>query len=706
MRRLARLAPLLLAAVDVSAYGHEPTPMTAVELVELNRLGNPSLSPDGKTLAYLRSETDWKNNKIVERLQLLDIERGEVEVGISHQQDEESHSAAIWSPDGTSFLTLIGRDGDEEPQVYLVTPQSGSIEKLTSFDAEVENLHWSPDGSSFYFLAKSDLDEETVILRERKFLIREYEDRRPPTLWRFDLATRSTKPVSWGDFHIREYSLARDGSRALELRSAGGLGDDIHDGELWLSDPATGTARQLTTNEYAERNARLSPDGTRFAFIATVNEAGEEYYEDNLFVQELGADSPRLLIPDEKLEVLDFEWDSAGTGIFLIGNSGLRDQLYHLDLERGTLRQLTNGDHSIKGWSYDHLKDRHLAILEGASNPGEVFLFVPEAGGLLQWSALTSEYADWPRRFALPRQVPFRWTGRKNQEVEGLLVFPVDYTEGERFPLVTITHGGPRTSSQFGSWNESRFVAVLAGQGYGIFLPNHRGGTGYGDEFMRDMVGGYFTNAHHDVMDGIDALIERGLADPDRLIKMGWSAGGHMTNKLITETSRFKAASSGAGASDWLSMYAESDIRHGRTPWFGDAPWSKRAPVKSFRKQSVVQEAWRVTTPTVFHVGGNDVRVPPTQSILLYRGIKAAGVPTELYIAKGEPHNYRKPSHQLFKIQTDLAWFAKHLGAEPYLHQFPEEALRAEEDDEDEHEEGAVDTIEPIEPEELSELAG
>lgn len=255
--------------------------------------------------------------------------------------------------------------------------------------------------------------------------------------------------------------------------------------------------------------------------------------------------------------------------------------------------------------------------------------------------------------------------------MEGLLAYPVGYRAGDRFPLVTVSHGGPRSSAQFGNWEPTRLVSVLAGQGYGVLLPNYRGSTGYGDAFMRDMVGGYFKNADLDVLAGVDALIGRGLADPDRLIAMGWSAGGHMTNKLITETGRFKAASSGAGAADWLSMVGQSDVWMSRTPQFGGTPWQQHAPVQVYRDQSVIQNAWKVTTPTVFYAGEDDRRVPSNQGLLMYRGVKAAGVPTELYLAKGEPHNFRKPSNQLFKIQTDLAWFARYLGREPYTPSYP-----------------------------------
>jgi len=221
-------------------------------------------------------------------------------------------------------------------------------------------------------------------------------------------------------------------------------------------------------------------------------------------------------------------------------------------------------------------------------------------------------------------------------------------------------------------------VPVLAGQGFGILLPNHRGSTGYGDRFMRDMVGKYFRNAHLDVLAGIDALIDEGMADPDQLIKMGWSAGGHMTNKIITVTDRFRAASSGAGGSDWTSLYGESDVRDGRTPWFGAAPWDGSAGLRKLSRQSMLQDANRVTTPTLFFVGEKDVRVPPTQAIMMYRGVKATGTSTALYVAPGQPHGFEKPSYQLFKMNRELQWYAEHLDRPAYEPALPKQRMRTQ----------------------------
>ena len=175
------------------------------------------------------------------------------------------------------------------------------------------------------------------------------------------------------------------------------------------------------------------------------------------------------------------------------------------------------------------------------------------------------------------------------------------------------------------------------------------------------MIGHYFQNAHLDVMTGVDELIKRGIADPDRMAKMGWSGGGHMTNKIITFTNRFKAASSGAGAAQWISMYAQSDLRFQRTPWFGGTPWQKNAPIDVYWNHSPLKDVSNVTTPTIFFVGEQDPRVQMPQSVEMYRALKSNGVPTHLYVAPREPHVWVELRHNLFKMNAEIAWFEKYV---------------------------------------------
>lgn len=670
----------LIVVVFPSLAQDTPRPMSAVDMVEMPRLASAALSPDGEKLLYRRSEVNWEDNRIVRRYRLIDVATGETLPLFEPEDDRESHGAGIWAPDSSGFITTLKRDGDDHRQAYFYSLNDGALARLTNHYEDVESVTWAPDGGSFYFRAERPRPEATDKLLDDDWIIEPYETRRRDDVWRFDVSTGEISPVIVRGGFIRNYRLSRDGKAIIYHESEGGLSDERHAGDLWLHDIASGERRRLTQNTYYEGSPKLSPMNTHFAFVAIVNEEGDFYYEDNLFVQAIGEDTPRLLFPDTPLEIVAYEWDASGEGLYVIGNIGVRTELFYYKLADSSLTRLTEGDHVLAGWSYDPDLDVHTTSIRSAADPGEIYIMRDIAEG---FQKITSEYDDLRSQFLLPKQeaVSWRGRGRGNVDIEGLLVYPIGYKEGERFPLVTITHGGPRSSSQFGSWNISRYIPVLAGQGYGVLLPNHRGGTGYGDDFMRDMVGGYFTNSHDDTLRGVDHLVDIGLADPDRLIKMGWSAGGHMTNKVITVTDKFAAASSGAGAADWLSMYAESDVRYSRTPLFGGAPWEKDAPLKVFRKHSTLQDAWRVKTPTLFFVGENDVRVPTSQSIMMYRGVKAAGVETELYIADGQPHNYRLPSFQLFKINKELEWYAKHALGASYEHVLPSEATQSLDED-------------------------
>ncbi len=261
-----------------------------------------------------------------------------------------------------------------------------------------------------------------------------------------------------------------------------------------------------------------------------------------------------------------------------------------------------------------------------------------------------------------------RWKGADGVTVEGLLFYPLDYQEGKRYPLCVQTHGGPAASDQFqfwGTWGD--YVQVLTARGWAVLKPNYRGSTGYGNAFLRDMIGHYFQNAHKDVLAGVDYLIAQGIADPDRLVKMGWSGGSIMTNFMIGYTTRFKAAASGAGASNWISMLAQSDVRLHRKLWFGDkSPWQKDAPLALYLEQSAISHVASAKTPTIFWSGERDLRDPTPQLVEMFRALTANGVPTHLYIAPREPHGWAELRHQLFKMNAEVEWFEKWANDRPY----------------------------------------
>jgi dipeptidyl aminopeptidase/acylaminoacyl peptidase len=404
----------------------------------------------------------------------------------------------------------------------------------------------------------------------------------------------------------------------------------------------------------------LSPDGANVLFTADANEKFEIYYNDKLFVVPAGGGAARVVLPDVPYQVENALWSRDGKSIYFTANMGLHNEVMKVDLASRRVTQLTTGEHSLGGWSIDESAGVQVFTRNTPQRPSEIYT-LPLTGG--EPKRVTTVFDTIATTFKIARQERFSWKGQDGQAVEGLLYYPVDYQPGKRYPLIVYTHGGPAASDRFGFSSD---VQVYAGKGYAVLKPNYRGSTGYGDVFLRDMINGYFKQAHLDVMTGTDAVIAKGLADPNKLVKMGWSAGGHMTNKIITFTDRFKAASSGAGAANWISMYAQSDHREFRTPWFGATPWGANAPIDLYWNNSPLKDVANVRTPTIFLVGEQDPRVPMPQSVEMYRALKSNGVPTHLYVAPREGHGWTELRHRLFKLQIEMEWFEKYVNGATY----------------------------------------
>ena len=417
-------------------------------------------------------------------------------------------------------------------------------------------------------------------------------------------------------------------------------------------------AIQITNNNVSEQGAQLSPDNTTILFTSFSNEEFEFYYNDNIFLAPAKGNRHKLLLKKMPHEVGSTTWSKDGNSIYFTANTGVRTELFSVTVKGEKLAQLTKGDHALRNFRYYPRLDRFVFGIGEQTNAGDIYTLENKRRASPQKVTKVYDYLN--NEFRLPKQEAIQWKGADGATVEGLLYYPLDYEKGKSYPLCVQTHGGPAASDKFsfGSW--SRYVQVLTSRGWMVFKPNYRGSTGYGDDYLRDMVGHYYRQSHLDVMTGVDHLINKGLADDDRMVKMGWSGGGHMTNKIITHTDHFKAASSGAGAVNWISMYAQSDVRIYRTPWFGGTPWQKDAPIDAYWDHSPLKDISKVTTPTLVLVGENDVRVPMPQSVELYRALKSNGVPTHLYVAPREPHGWRELRHELYKVNIELDWFEKY----------------------------------------------
>jgi dipeptidyl aminopeptidase/acylaminoacyl peptidase len=645
--------------------------MTIVDLIDVPRLSDPQLSPDGTQIVFVRSDADWRANKRIAHIWRAIVATGET---TQMTAGADGESTPRWSPDGRAVAFLTKRSGDEVAQIYLLPASGGEATRLTTHASAPTTLAWTPQGDGILFLAPEPKTAAEKARERVKDDVFPYdEDFKQTRLWRVEVppttfgsgepaTTGHITRLTSGDFSVTAFSIAPDG-RILHQRAPSPLLGAQDRSELWIMSADGKGARALTSNAITEVAPALSPDGTSVLFTAGADARLESYHTSRVFVVPVTGGAPRVVTPAAFIHDIErAEWSKDGKAILFVANLGVRSEIFTMPAAGGAPKALTAGDHTVLGWNYFEGPDASVFGLDETTNAGD--LYVLRAGGPAH--RVTHVFDGLAREFRLPRAEVVSWAGADGVRIEGLLYYPLDYVPGTRVPLVVQTHGGPASSDRFGFGGWASYPPILAAKGYAVLKPNYRGSTGYGDAFLRDMVGHYFQNAHLDVLAGVDAMIARGIADPDRLVKMGWSAGGHLTNKVITFTDRFKAASSGAGGANWVSLYAQSDVRSYRTPWFGGTPWQAGAPLDVYWDQSPIRHVSNVKTPTLFLVGEKDPRVPLAQSIEMYQALKSLGVPTRLYVAPREPHAWSELRHQLFKINAELEWFERWVTARPY----------------------------------------
>ena len=692
-------------------------PMTPLDVMHWKTVSGGTLSRDARWFAYTIASLDWKQGKRYTDLWLTETATGATRQFTFTARFNETSPA--FSADGLSIAFLSDREGSAANQVYLMPVAGGEARKigdvaggvasyafsedgksiaLLGGRGENKQLHlysiaaadelakpilrhatgvtafaWSPDSSRIFFSAPDSLSAAEQKRIDLKFDVRVVDQAHPPVhLWELDVAAKKEKRLTSGaDFTIREFRVAKAGGWISILSGSSDRYDTdltTRKREAWLLQTTTAKLDRLTDNAVSESLPLVSPDGTMLAMIAP---EGYTYFRrGRIHVRPTAAGGAwrNALAGSWDQDPQGLAWLNDSRGLAFEAGTGSSVHGYSLDLAagNGVPTALTNGPRTVN-LTYHEPTGQYFFTAQDSEHPADYY-FAARAAALAQpgeWKRLSNANPG-VGEFALGRTETVRWKSTDGAMVEGLLVYPVGYQAGQRYPLLVQIHGGPASATTHAfAGSYGRYDHVYAANGYAMLHPNYRGSTNYGEQFRTAIVGNYFPQAFDDIMSGVDHLIAQGIADADKLGMMGWSAGGHWSNWTLTHTDRFKAISSGAGAMNWVSMYAQNDSQANREHYFNGTPydnfdhWLAMSPIKYIRN---------ARTPTLIHVGHDDPRVPRPQSEELHMALKKLGVPTEFIVYPRMGHGLTEPRYQMVKMVAEFSWFEKWIkGKEKWL---------------------------------------
>jgi dipeptidyl aminopeptidase/acylaminoacyl peptidase len=655
--KIARIVSVL-ALMALWAPAQE-RPMTFDDILKLNRISDPRISPDGRKVAFVVTRADLESNLVNSDIWVVGTDGGEpIQLTRSPKRDDQPR----WSPDSRHIAFVSDRDG--KAQLYVMPVDGGEPERLTNMKAGVQGFAWSPDGRRIAFIAadspseKPDGFDQIVVDAEYQYA--------HIYLLEVKLGNRAeVEPVKLTDgaLHAVELAWSPDGKRiAFAARSTPKLADLLTT-EVYVIDAQPGPdhkePRRLTNNDRAESAIAWSPDGRMVSFLAT-SDTYPTIGPPRIHL--IAANGQQLLILNAKFDgyVRNYEWSGDGRYIYLSADISLNRHIYALSSDGAKFEQLSRGE-GLWGPLTLSKSNRIAYLKEGATYPADLWAASIEHGaaGLMTDQRQLTRMNPQVASIKLGRVEAVRWKSRDGRQIEGILILPIDYRQGQRCPLIVSVHGGPEGAYMFSFMaSYSEFPHIYAARGYACFFPNFRGSSNYGAEFASANVGDLGGGDSEDIMSGVDYVIEQGVADPDRLGIKGWSYGGYMSAWIISHTTRFKAAAFGAGLSNAISYYSQADIQYSRETLHQGNPWRNN---KNMLERSPVFYLQSARTPSLIFHGEKDERVPLPQSLETYMGLKKAGVPVQLIIYPREPHSLREPKHQLDKMRRELEWFEKHI---------------------------------------------
>ncbi len=656
------LVSLLTVAVLVPAVAQEETPsegqrvLSALDTLRINTVSAPHVSPDGQQVLYSQAGRDMESDDLVRTTQVWRVGvDGDGRRQLTH--GDKSATSPSWYPDGSKIAFLADR-GEDETQVWALYSDGGEAWQVTDHEDGIASYRISPDGSKILFTAR---DPET---EEQKRREKEHDDAivvdtefRWTHLWVHDLDGGESRRLTEGDFTVSDPRWAPDSTRiAYVTRPTTNL-DDGWNSNIWVVGVEEGSEPfMLYENPGPDTSPRWSPDGKTIAFAANAHTSTTTWYNALYLIPAEGGE-PQILLEDFDLNFGAPIWTPDGTDIYWSTGDRTRTNLFSVQIDTG--EWLAHDPPAGANRSFELSPDggRWVWVHSDPSTPSD--LYTAPADDLSKATSLTDANA-WIREegIELAEVRVVRWNNSEGQEIEGVVHLPVGYQEGTRYPLILNPHGGP-SGARLTSFSAAHQMA--AGNGFLVLEPNFRGSSNYGQEFLNANVGYWGVRDYDDIMTGVDAVIDWGWVDPDRMVAHGWSYGGYMTYWMSTQTDRFKVISPGAGLSNLYSMYSTTDISN-YLGWFLGTPWDSE---ELYRRLSPIRYVKNVTAKILIMHGANDARVPPAQAVEFYRALKDLGKDVTYVSYPRQGHGIREPRLQLDRLRRYICTFTEALEMEP-----------------------------------------
>ena len=684
-RRVLLPALLLLVWMPVHLAAQPVIPGPSFEqVISLRGAGSPAISPDGQAIVFSMGSTDWKENRYDSELWMARL--GEEPFPLTNTKDGSS-TGARWSPDGRWIAFLADRG--EKRQVHLIRAAGGEAQPITHVEEGVGSFRWAPDGTQIAFTS-TEPEDKAMKKRKEKYGAFAVEDAeyRMSHLWVVEVkpdpwpapaeapcaedapadsldtadedCARHPKPrrlTEGEDFTAGSFEWSPDGTRIAFDHRVNPLINAWMTSDLSIIDVETGIITPLVERPGYDGSPVWSPDGAWIVFRTDDRNTTSNFYKNGQIakIPSTGGDPIRLGASfDENMSSL--RWTPRG--LFFLAYQKTKRHLFELDPETGTIRLVADTPRNI--WSMSFSKDGGTIAFQAhtPTTQREIYRTSMDAFAPQRVTDMTKQIETWP----LGTSEVVSWPSRDGTTIEGVLFKPSDFDPNKQYPLLVVIHGGP-TGIDYPAPIDGYVYPIpqWLAKGAVVLEPNYRGSAGYGEAFRSLNVRNLGVGDAWDVLSGVDYLIDQGFVDADRMGAMGWSQGGYISAFLTTNTDRFAAISVGAGISNWMTYYVNTDIHPFTRQYLEATPWED---AEVYFKTSPMTTITQASTPTLIQHGEFDRRVPIPNAYELFQGLQDVGAETKLIVYKGFGHGINKPKERLAATWHNWQWFARYLWGE------------------------------------------